>query len=326
LDQRKKAVSANSIETIEDDFFNGTNMIHNHIVIESVPSAIENFRSTDKLKEFKFQVLRIDIRGEIIDRDRRYLNAQSFIEPGINLEMVKIPMGKFLMGSPISETGHIDDGRESPLHWVKIPEFLMGKYPVTQAQWRFVAGLPQVMRWLDPNPSHFKGDQLPVERVSWRDAQEFCYRLSDFTPHIYRLPSEAEWEYACRAGTTTPFAYGVTITGELANYNCRKVYAQERIGNQRGQTTLVGKFRPNDFGLYDMHGNVWEWCADGWHGNYQGAPTDGSVWIGDSPTKILRGGSWLSNPRSCRSSYRNGNNLLAYFVGLRVVCGITRIL
>lgn len=166
---------------------------------------------------------------------------------------------------------------------------------MTQAQWLAVAGLPKVKIDLKGNPSNFKGDDLPVEQVNWHDAREFCARLSQLTKRNYRLPSEAEWEYACRAGTTTPFYFGDTITADLANYDGNSRYGSAPKGTYRKKTTAVGSFPPNSFGLYDMHGNVWEWCQDVWHGNYNGAPTDGSAWEsgGNSQSRLLRGGSWL---------------------------------
>ncbi|MBW4465469.1 MAG: formylglycine-generating enzyme family protein [Pegethrix bostrychoides GSE-TBD4-15B] len=217
--------------------------------------------------------------------------------------MVDIPGGSFEMGSPADEPKR--GSREDPQHSVTVPPFFMGKYLVTQAQWKAVAAMPQVNRKLNPDPARFKGDNLPVERVDWHDAVEFCDRLLQHTGRIYRLPSEAEWEYACRAGTITPFHFGETITTELANYN-GSVYRQEPKGKSRGRTTPVGSFLPNRFGLYDMHGNVREWCADHWHDNYEGAPIDGSAWIegGDGSRRVLRGGSWDVNPLLCRSAYR----------------------
>ena len=218
----------------------------------------------------------------------RYRNQVKYFSENlgndITLEMVEIPSGTFMMGSPESEKGRYD--WESPQHQVTVPPFFMGKFEVTQAQWKAVASLPQVERELKPDPSRFKGDKLPVEQVSWYDAVEFCRRLSNYTGKEYRLPSEAEWEYACRAGTTTPFHFGKTITTDLANYRGtdweyqNKIYpgnyANEAKGEYREKTTPVGSFLPNAFGLYDMHGNVWEWCEDDWHDSYDGAPTDGS--------------------------------------------------
>lgn len=177
------------------------------------------------------------------------LNVQSFVEElenGVMLEMIKIPGGKFNMGSLPTEAGH--GYEESPQHEATISGFALGKYPVTQAQWRAVAALPAVSRNLDPTPAYFQGINHPVEQISWLDAVEFCARLSKKTGRSYRLPTEAEWEYACRAGTSTPYYFGEILTQELANYN-------------NSTTTPVGSFQANAFGLHDMHGNVWECCA-----------------------------------------------------------------
>ena len=207
------------------------------------------------------------------------------------------------MGSPETEAKRDDD--EGPQHYVNVPEFFMGKYPVTQAQWQAVMG---------NNPSYFKGKNRPVEKVSWNDATKFCQKLSKKTGRDYRLPSEAEWEYACRAGTKTPFYFGETINTDLANYRGtdNKEYGfsgshgRGPKGEYREQTTDVRNFPPNSFGLYDMHGNVFEWCQDVWHNNYDGAPVDGSAWVngGNSSDRVLRGGSWYFNPRLCRSANR----------------------
>ena len=236
--------------------------------------------------------------------------------------MVVIPGGTFMMGSPEGE-GH---NLEKPQHEVIVESFCLGKYPVTQAQWKAVSAFTQVNRELKPNPSYFTGDNHPVERVSSYDAVEFCDRLSQYTGRTYRLPSEAEWEYACRAGTTTPFHFGETITTDLANYNGKSTYGDGVEGINRGETTEVGSFGvANNFGLYDMHGNVWEWCQDSWHSNYKGAPTDGNAWLDNeksSDRKLLRGGSWFNNPVICRSAYRDFNYLVNhdYRLGFRVVC------
>jgi formylglycine-generating enzyme required for sulfatase activity len=207
----------------------------------------------------------------------------------------------------------------------------MGKYPITQSLWRFVASLPQVNRELNPNPSRFIGDNRPVERVSWYEAVEFCNRLSQYTHRTYRLPTEAEWEYACRAGTTIPFYFGETIMAELANYDATKTYGDEPKGEYPGETTPVDHFGiANAFGLCDMHGNVWEWCLDHWHNNYEGAPNDGSAWLTDDEgaRRVLRGGSWSSAPRSCRcaSRYYIFPDLDYGSFGFRVVCELPPIL
>jgi formylglycine-generating enzyme required for sulfatase activity len=166
----------------------------------------------------------------------------------------------------------------------------MGKYPITQAQWRIVAAYPPEARELNPNPANFRGDNRPVEQVSWEDATEFCSRLSKKTGREYRLPSEAKWEYACRAGTTTDFYFGDTLTPKLAR--CKSNLGMALLTMFSGETAPVGSYPPNAFGLYDMHGNVWEWCEDDWHSNYEGnPPVYGSAWKSNegSSTKILRG-------------------------------------
>jgi formylglycine-generating enzyme required for sulfatase activity len=230
------------------------------------------------------------------------------------------------MGSPEDEEGRRDS--EGPQHEVTFANtFFMAKYPITQAQWRAVAAMPQVERELNSAPSRFKGDNRPVEQVTWYDVVEFCARLSQHTGRDYRLPTEAEWEYACRAGTTTPFHFGETITSDLANYRANVTYGSGPKGEYRRQTTEVGSFPANAFGLYDMHGNVIEWCQDWWHENYEGSPTDGSTWQeGDSTRRVLRGGSWDDLPEYCRSAFRDGlaPDDTSDDVGFRVVCGGAR--
>ena len=213
---------------------------------------------------------------------------------GINLDLVEVPAGSFLMGSPESERERF--GGEGPQHLVHLESFWMGKYPVTQAQWRqVVSSVPAFDRELDPDPSRFKGGDLPVEQVNWDSAREFCRRLSYYAaPRAFRLPSEAQWEYACRAGTTTPFCFGEALTPDLANY-------------RKSGTTPVGMFPGNPWGLHDLHGNVWEWCEDDWHDSYNGAPTDGSAWLDEACVKadrLLRGGSWHHFSGYCRSASR----------------------
>ncbi|NEQ31761.1 MAG: SUMF1/EgtB/PvdO family nonheme iron enzyme [Leptolyngbya sp. SIO4C5] len=247
---------------------------------------------------------------------------------GVTLEMVKILSGRFWMGSPNGEEGRSDD--EDPLHSVTVPEFWLGKYPVTQAQWSEVAALPKISHDLPPFPSYFKGSQRPVESISWYEAVEFCQRLSQATERTYRLPSEAEWEYACRARTTTPFHFGETIMTDQANYNGDYTYGSGPKGKYRRQTTDIGSFPPNAFGIYDMHGNVLEWCQDVWRENYEGAPIDGSAWVigNNDKYKIIRGGSWNYPPRDCRSAYRGyylpGNR--SFVIGFRVYCSAPRTL
>jgi formylglycine-generating enzyme required for sulfatase activity len=256
------------------------------------------------------------------------------------LEMMSIPSGSFLMGSPKSELERLP--REGPQHEVALSKFFMAKHPITQAQWRAVAAMPQVKRELRADPSKFKGDTLPVEQVSWYEAVEFCDRLNRFVENRltmqtnqqhYSLPTEAEWEYACRAGTTTPFHFGETITTDLANYNGTNDEEQRWSGSYGygpngvylGMTTPVDQFdSANSYGLCNMHGNVYEWCQDHWHDSYEGAPTDGSAWFtGDEDAaRILRGGSWFFIPRYCRSAYRNYSSpdTRNNYIGFRVTC------
>ncbi len=251
---------------------------------------------------------------------RRYIEQLNVTS---SLEMVAIPGGTFMMGSPKDEKENMS--YEQPQHPVTVPDFYLGRYPITQAQWRVVADLLQVEEALDPEPSHFKGDSRPVESVSWEEAIEFCARLSEQTKREYRLPTEAEWEYACRAGTTTPFHVGETISSELANYDGRDVYGEGVTGEYRGETTPVDHFGvANAWGLCDMHGNVWEWCQDHWHDNYEGAPNDGSAWLSSNPdaVRVWCGGSWYSYPRICRSAYRINYDLGDRYgpLGFRVAC------
>jgi formylglycine-generating enzyme required for sulfatase activity len=199
-------------------------------------------RSSEEEPSYEFEVVTVNRKGEIIKRvwhKARYF-TQTLAE-GIELEMVYIPGGSFIMGSPEGEKGRHDS--EPPQHQVTVQAFYMGKYQVTQAQWQAVAKLPKVERDLNSEPSRFKGENRPVENVSWYDALEFCNRLSKATGKEYRLPSEAEWEYACRTGTTTPFHYGETITSQLANYNAsvaEYTYAEEPVGEYREETTPSG--------------------------------------------------------------------------------------
>jgi formylglycine-generating enzyme required for sulfatase activity len=243
--------------------------------------------------------------------------------------MVEIPGGSFTMGSPNS-----DHEREGPQHTVSVPAFYMGKYEVTLDQWGAVAKLPKINRDLLPpdvprtrsdvaEPSFFKGSKLPVHKVFWGEAVEFCERLSRATGRTYRLPSEAEWEYACRAGTTTPFAFGETITTEIANYDGEQPYGSAPKGMNRQRTTPVGFFRvANGFGLYDMHGNASEWCLDTWHWGYDGAPKDGSARKDKARFStdgwVRRGGRWCESADESRSAYRGTSHM--DLSGFRVVC------
>ena len=236
-----------------------------------------------------------------IDADHQPPAAEAAKPTADLIPLAFIPPGSFLMGSPEHEPHR--SKTEGPQHEVTLAAFWMAKTPITQAQWREVAGWPRVERDLDPDPSRFKGVNRPVEQVSWLDAMEFCYRLSQRTGKNYTLPSEAQWEYTCRAGTTTPFHFGATLTPELANYDGNYVYGNGPKGTYREQTTDVASFPANAWGLHDMHGNVWEWCLDKWHDSYEGAPTDGNAWmegdsLGESPAACCAAGRGSATPRA----------------------------
>ncbi len=280
---------------------------------------------TLEVEPFTFKIgtlVRSGDSWEVQKSDGRAYRYVEQINENVRLEMVGIAGGEFMMGSPAEDSQGHDD--ERPQHLVTVPDFYLGRYPVTQAQWRSIAAMPQEERELKLDPSKFKGDTRPVDKVSWEDAIEFCARLSKHTKRQYRLPTEAEWEYACRAGTMTPFHFGETISTELVNYN-GSAYADGPTGKSRGETTPVDHFEiANAWGLCDMHGNVWEWCADHWYGNYEGAPEDGSAWLTDNveAARILRGGSWFSYPRGCRSACRFDLNPSDrnFNIGFRLAC------
>jgi formylglycine-generating enzyme required for sulfatase activity len=313
------------------------------------------------LQRFEFETATLESQRRGLRRQTKWLITKSpgfgwqrveDLGNGIALELVEIVGGRFQMGSPEDEPERYDD--EGPRHEVTLRDFFMAKYPVTQAQWQAVAALPMVNQELGPDPSHFKGNTRPVECVSWEDAVEFCARLSMLTGREYGLPTEAEWEYACRAGTTTPFHFGETITTDLANYrgtdnkeyNWSGSYDRGPKGEYREQTIEVGTFPANAFGLSDMHGNVWEWCADHWHDSYtdkpaalkadgnlawllaEGSIAEGSIAEGKAPRRSLRGGSWLNYPRYCRSAIRHRYSPDARddLLGFRVVCRLARTL
>jgi formylglycine-generating enzyme required for sulfatase activity len=299
-----------------------------------------------------FDFATVDEKGLRLPKERT--SAPLFTEmlsPTAGMDMVSIPAGVFTMGSPKYEPER--RGNEGPQHQVTLGQFFIGAWPVTQAQWAAVVTRSPAEHTyeLDPFPSFFRGDDLPVESVAWNQADEFCRRLAEITEREYRLPSEAEWEYACRAGSTGPFNVGPTITTELANYCgeggavCGKsdgqsvasavydgttygsgAYDQGPAGIFRGTTTTPGTFPPNRFGLYDMHGNVWEYCLDTASPTYADAKSDGGAPLLGPPgsDRILRGGSWSHNPAICRSAYRDmispDNPGWQGRIGLRVVC------
>ncbi|NEO29124.1 MAG: SUMF1/EgtB/PvdO family nonheme iron enzyme [Symploca sp. SIO3C6] len=324
---------------------------------------LERTNVIEELNQFIFETVKVNRKGEIINRETK--TAQYFTEDlgnDITLDMVYIPDGTFLMGTEDEEIDRLCEKynwdnfrRERPQHQVTVQPFFMGKYPITQGQWRAVAKMTnlKVNRNLAPEPSRFRFKKdpdrgktrwdRPVEKVSWHDAVEFCGRLSQLTGKEYRLPTEAEWEYACRAviykqlpvtsdGSENlsypPFHFGETLTDKLSNYDASFIYAEESTGKSQGETTPVGSFPANAFGLYDMHGNVYEWCEDDYHESYENVPTDGRARQSEDirTTKILRGGSWYLQPVFCRCAYRYVNfpDVSYYYIGLRVVCTAPR--
>ncbi len=274
------------------------------------------------LRSFDYQTLTVDAYGR--SSPKRTGQAWGFTENinGAALEMVEIEGDTFTMGSPTTEKDR--DADEGPQRQVTVSGFTIGKYEVTQAQWQAVTKLPKVKIDLPADPANYKGANLPVERVSWYEAVEFCARLSKLTGRTYRLPTEAEWEYAARAKTTTAFAFGATISPHIVNYAGNAPYGNASEGENRGKIVAVGSLGvANAFGLYDLHGNVYEWCEDEWSDSYRGTPTDGSARPGSgiSDRRVLRGGSWLNDGKYCRSANRDWNVPDAHdnIVGFRVV-------
>lgn len=268
-------------------------------------------------RAFTFDTVTLDAKGREIERRRS--RAQRFVEhlgPRTALHMVQIAGGTFMMGAPADETGSVDS--ERPQHSVTVRPFCLGQFPVTIAQWRAVMGeLPPMMMRLG---DEFRASaRQPVVRVTCDEAEAFCRALSRGARRRYRLPTEAEWEYACRAGTVTPFAFGASITRDIVSHDGE----MKRLWGQSCATVPVGSLGvPNGFDLFDMHGNVWEWCRDSWHRSYDGAPSDGSAWRSDERTRVLRGGSWYSPAHRCRAASREigreTNSVRSREIGFRV--------
>jgi len=298
--------------------------------IEEVESTINNYLTPEQ--------------QNFVQRNR--YKYKPWLDPENLPKMVDIPSGTFWMGK--------GNDNEKPYHQVSVTAFRIGKYPVTQAQWRTVAMLPKVEIDLSPNPSYHRGDDRPVEQVNWYEAQEFCARLSRLTGERYRLPSEAEWEYACRAGTSdyTEYCFG-DDPSQLDDYgwygnnsgdhliDTDRLWEEvkgdnnrylQRLNQNNNGTHPVGEKLPNAWQLYDLHGNVWEWCADDWRDDYEGAPIDSRIWTKDiknheedgETKKLLRGGSWINDAQDCRSSYRNRSDAHGQYhpIGFRVVGGL----
>ena len=273
-----------------DDFINHIYLLIPNQLFVYPPATSIVYQATQDVRSQLYEFESITFDGQIIhktSRQGRYFTESLSID--IALEMVCIPAGSFLMGdSPEKEYAS-----SIPQHLVSVPAFSIGKFAVTQAQWVAI---------MKHNPSANEGSNLlPVDRVSWDDAIEFCQRLSQLTGRKYRLPSEAEWEYACRAGTTTAYNWGDEIDRQVANYLDFDTHIEYG-------TKPMGSYYPNTFGLYDMHGNVFEFCQDRWHYDYEGAPTDGSAWIESNPDNnklvVIRGGSFDYDADRCLSSER----------------------
>ncbi|MGD1856230.1 MAG: formylglycine-generating enzyme family protein [Leptolyngbyaceae cyanobacterium] len=279
----------------------------------------------EPLKKQTLKTVQVDATGKIVSEPS--ISVAYFDEPVLRpqlrkvlpLRMVQIPAGQFLMGSSPSDPQH--EAREGPQRTIQMPSFYMGAFTITQQQYEAVMG---------ENPSYFTDDEgqdgadLPVEQISWQEADVFCQQLSELTKRTYRLPSEAEWEYACRAGTTTSFSFGEQLTPELANYFEDFTFTENFEENYRNTPVTADSFWPNAFGLYNMHGNVLEWCSDDYHDSYENAPSDAGSWSSENSqaSKVMRGGSWFNDIPYCRSAARDKNSQTgrSNSFGLRVVC------
>jgi uncharacterized protein (TIGR02996 family) len=245
------------------------------------------------------QSVEVPDRRRLEDRLRSLMAAGvkpigPFWTNSIGMKFAWVPAGSFLMGSP--ETEKVRGGCETQFKVTLRKGFFLTIYPVTQAYWREVMG---------NNPSHFQGDDLPVEHVSWEDSQAFLQKLSEREGHSFRLPTDAEWEFACRAGTTTPFYFGETISADQGLFDYRRPYGNGTKGVMSKKTTSVGSFPANSFGLYDMPGNVQEWCAD-WHEYYPGKYTVDPQGPPEGDRRVLRGGSFQGDASFLRSAHRYG--------------------
>ena len=278
-----------------------------------------------QMYEGRLKTVQVDSEGQITAEpsikiayfDEPYLRSR--LRKALPLRMVQMPAGEFLMGSPPTEPQR--ESKEGPQRMIQVPSFYMGAFTITQQQYEVIMG---------ENPSYFTDDEgqdgadLPVEQISWQEAEAFCQQLSELTRRTYRLPSEAEWEYACRAGTTTPFCFGEVLTTELSNFFEDFSFTENFEENYRNTPVAADSFWPNAFGLYNMHGNVFEWCSDDYHDNYKGAPSDATRWASSNSqaSKVMRGGSWFNDTPYCRSAFRDKNSQTgrSNSFGFRVVC------
>lgn len=285
-----------------------------------LPQVPRHNKPPEPLYSIDFQYATVDPDGRVVTLSQQQTVAYSeSLGSDGRLEMVQVRPGAFVMGSSLNEP--YGEENERPEHRVEVSGFFMSRFEVTQQQWRAVAASSKVAIELPNNPSFFSGEDRPVEGVSWLQAKEFCARLSLLSGRLYRLPTEAEWEYACRAGRQTPFSYGQTILSSLANYNGEKPYATEGLGLNRKVTISVGSLNAaNYFGLSDMHGNVAEWCEDV-YGDYSSTAEVDPLRSTAGRSRIVRGGSWRSYPWQCRSASRVGadETVCKNDIGFRVV-------
>jgi formylglycine-generating enzyme required for sulfatase activity len=267
------------------------------------------------LNSFDFETIELASDGSIVGTVKCTAHYLPVTFSNESIEMARIPAGCFEMGSLEDEPGGRNN--ELPRHQVNIRQFFLGKTTITQKQWF------EVMNTLPGIDEEFRDPDFPAVNVWWEQAQDFCRRLSTRTGLAFRLPTEAEWEYACRGGTTSPFHFGETITNEVVNFDSSRPFSETAaIAGDNCLVVAGTKGPPNQFGLLDMHGNVWEWCSDVWHDDYNGAPSDGSDWSegSDSGYRVQRGGSWVDPGVVCRSAFRVGDiaHNSDHIVGIRV--------
>lgn len=274
-------------------------------IFTKLPPVPRHNSLPDPLYSVSFQQTQVDPDGRRVTKIPAQAVAYAeTLGTDNRLEMLQVRPGGFSMGSDRNEP-YAEDS-ERPVHRVQVSGFFISRFEITQQQWAAIASLPKIERDLPVQPAHFQGDDRPVEGVSWLEAKEFCARLSRLTGRLYRLPTEAEWEFACRGGTQTPFCFGQTILSSVANYDATKPYASEGVGQYRGQTIAVGSLgSANYFGLADTHGNVAEWCEDAYDSYSDGAKVD-PTGPARGRNHVVRGGSWRSYPWQCRSASRVG--------------------
>lgn len=291
----------NSLYGMTDDEPSGESEEYSHNIASLLQEAedaleIKEYHKAEKLANLILSIDNYNIRAQNILRsvipesqpeagDRKVFNVE-----GIEFAVRYIPSGSYLRGSPETEEGR----------W---PREIQHKVTITQSFWMMETEVTQKLyeRIMGNNPSYFQGENNPVESITWNDAVQFCEKLSKITGRTWTLPTEAEWEYACRAGTTTPFYYGESLDSDMANFNGRFPYGQARRRVNRRRTVPVASFEPNAWGLYDMHGNVWEWCYD-WYGEYPNYPVTDPKGPPRGSGKVFRGGGWNSHGEDLRSA------------------------